>query len=55
MGGCLWERIVVQGCLLDLKSNWREKIIKKGGVLEKFIREGEEFIKEKSLLERAVY
>ena len=54
MGGCLWERIVVQGCLLDLKSNWRE-IIKKGGVLEKFIREGEEFIKEKSLLERAVY
>ena len=39
LGGCLLEMIIEQGCLLELKSNWKERIIKKGGVKGVYFRE----------------
>ena len=51
LGGCLREMIIEQGCLLELKSNWKERIIKKGGVKGVYFREKGVYLR-KIFLER---
>ena len=57
LGGCLWEMLIEQGCLLELKSNWKERIIKKGGVLARSLSERKEFTLERKgfTLERCFF